>query len=92
MTIMVAISETAKAQADALVSSGMYESIGEAIEAALSRLEPWDDEIVDLDDLSPEDRAAVEEGLADIEAGRVVDGETFFAELIAKYEAMAKAG
>jgi len=91
MTISVVISAAAKAHAEALVSSGRYESLEEAVEAAIWQLEEWDDEEVDLDSLSPEHRAAVEEGLADIEAGRVVDGETFFAELIAKYEAMAKA-
>jgi Arc/MetJ-type ribon-helix-helix transcriptional regulator len=91
MTISVVISEAAKAHAEALVSSGRYESLEEAVEAAIWQLEDWEDEEVDLDSLSAEHRAAVEEGLADIEAGRVVDGETFFAELIAKYEAMAKA-
>ncbi|WP_010162129.1 ribbon-helix-helix domain-containing protein [Sphingomonas sp. PAMC 26617] len=91
MTISVVISEAAKAHAEALVSSGRYESLEEAVEAAIWQLDAWEDEEVDLDTMSPEHRAAVEEGLADIEAGRVVDGETFFAELIAKYEAMAKA-
>ena len=89
MTIMVAISEAAKANADALVSSGRFDTVEQAIEACLSFFkEGWIDEEVDLDDLSPEDRAAVERGLAAVTAGDVVDGETFLNELSAKYRAM----
>ncbi|PTS73898.1 hypothetical protein DBR17_17605 [Sphingomonas sp. HMWF008] len=84
MTVMVAISEAAKARADALVLSGRYESIEHAIEAGLSQLDLEDDE-VDLDALSPEDRAAVEEGLADIAAGRVIPAEQVYAELRARF-------
>ena len=87
MTIMVAISEAAKAHAEALVLSGRYDSVEEAVEAGLSQLGDWD-EVVDLDALSAEHRAAVEEGLAAAEAGDVVDGQTFFRELRAKYRAM----
>lgn len=91
MTIMVAISEAAKASADALVASGRFSTVEQAIEASLNFFkEGWIDEEVDLDDLSPEDRAAVEEGLADIEAGRVVDADEVFDRLIAKYTAMAE--
>jgi antitoxin ParD1/3/4 len=90
MTISVTISDAAKARADALVLSGRYESIEQAIEAGLHYLqEGWIDEVVDLDDLSPEDRAAVEEGLADSEAGRVIPADDVFDRLIAKYTAMA---
>lgn len=90
MTIMVAISEAAKADADALVSSGRFGTVEQAIEASLSFLrEGWIDDEVDLDALSPEDRAAIEEGLADIEAGRVIDADEVFDRLIAKYTAMA---
>lgn len=89
MTIMVAISDAAKADADALVSSGRFGTVEQAIEASLSFVNNgWIDEVVDLDDLSPEERAAVERGLAAVEAGDVVDGETFLNELSAKYRAM----
>lgn len=61
-----------------------------AVEAGVWRLkDDWDDEEVDLEDLSPEDRAAVEEGLADIAAGRTVPAEQVFDRLTAKYRAMA---
>ncbi|WP_242138458.1 hypothetical protein [Sphingomonas sp. TREG-RG-20F-R18-01] len=90
MTISVVISAAAKAHAEALVSSGRYESLEEAVEAAIWQLEAWEDEEVDLDTLSPEHRAAVEEGLADIEAGRVIPADAVFDRLIAKYTAMAE--
>lgn len=86
MTISVTISEAAKARADALVLSGRYDSIEQAVEAGLHYLqEGWIDGAVDLDALSPEDRAAVEEGLADVEAGRVEDAEVVFERLLARY-------
>jgi predicted transcriptional regulator len=78
MTISVVISAAAKAHAEALVSSGRYESLEQAVEAAIWQLGDWEDEEVDLDSLSPDHRAAVEEGLADIEAGRVIPAEEVF--------------
>lgn len=86
----VTISDRAKADAEELVREGRFETVDQAVEAGLRWLrDPWVDEIVDLDDLDPETRAAVEQGLADADAGRVRDGHEVFAELIAKYEAMA---
>lgn len=86
----VTISDQARADAEELIRAGRFETIDQAVEAGLRWLrDPWIDEVVDLDDLDPETRAAVEEGLADIEAGRVRDADEVFDELIAKYEAMA---
>lgn len=91
MTISVTISAEAKQRADALVLSGRYDSIEQAVEAGLHYLHAgWIDEEVDPEALSPEDRAAVEEGLADIEAGRVIPANEVFDRLIAKYTAMAE--
>ena len=49
------------------------------VRVTLEEIEPTPEEW--LEDV----RAKLDEGLADIEAGRVVDGETFFAELRAKH-------
>lgn len=86
MGMMVQLSDGGTAIAEDFVGRGRFASIEDAVDAALCLLS---DEAVDLDDLSPEDRAAVEEGLADIAAGRVHDAEEVFAELIARFEAMA---
>jgi len=90
MTISVVISAAAKAHAEALVSSGRYESLEQAVEAAIWQLGDWEDDEVDPNSLSPEHRGAVEEGLADIEAGRVIPADEVFDRLIAKYTAMAQ--
>lgn len=86
MSQMVRLSDGGAAIAENFVERGRFASVEDAVEAALCLLS---DEAVDLDDLSSADRTAVEEGLADIEAGRVHDAEDVFSELIAKYEAMA---
>ena len=87
----ITISDQAKADAEELVREGRFETVDAAVEAALHFFRnPWIDEVVDLDDLDPETRAAVEEGLADADAGRVRDASEVFDELIARYEAMAK--
>lgn len=86
MATVVTISDEARAYADGLVREGRYETLDQAVEAGVWGLQDhWDDEAVELDDLSPEDRAAVEEGLADIAAGRTVPAEQVFAELKARY-------
>ena len=86
MGMMVQLSDGGTAIVEDFVERGRFASVEDAVDAALCLLS---DEVVDLDDLPPEHRAAVEEGLADIAAGRVHDGEEVFARLIAKYEAMA---
>lgn len=89
MTISVVISEAAKAHAEALVSSGRYESLAQAVEAAIWQLDPLPrDDLVDFDALPPDVRAKIEAGIAAGDAGDVVDGETFLDELSAKYRSM----
>ena len=92
MASSVTIGDAAKAHADALVRGGRYDSFDEAVEAGLRRLEDDEEDVedveVDLDDLPPEHRAAVEAGLAAAEAGEVVDGEAALAEPQARYRAM----
>lgn len=94
MTTLVSLSDAARARADELIRSGNLTSFGELVRTVLVNGGPehdpesWIDEPVDLDDLSLEDRSAVEEGLADIEAGRVHPAEEVFAELRARIEAM----
>lgn len=91
MSIMVAISETAKAQADALVASGRFDTVEEAIEVSLSVFNGgWIDERVRLEELTPELRAKIEAALIDIEAGHVVDADVVFDALEARYSAMVK--
>lgn len=85
MGVLVTISEAAKAQADALVADGTYESVQDALEAGLQRLKDDSDEDLSLLDLSDEDRAAIAEGLADAKAGRVIPAEQVYAELRARF-------
>lgn len=87
----VVLSEQAKVDAEELVREGRFDTVDQAVAAGLRSLrDPWVDEIVDLDELDPETRAAVERGIADADAGRVTDGDVVFDRLIAKYEAMKR--
>ena len=92
MALTITLSEEAEAHAGAMVAEGRFKSMEQAIEAGLYSLRVgYIDEPVDLDDLSPADRAAVEEGLADIDAGRVLTSEEVFGPLLARLTAMAEA-
>ena len=81
MATMVTISDEAKSYADDLVRLGRYASLDEAIEAGVLRLKIDGDH----EDIPPEHWAAIEEGLADIEAGRVHDAEEVFDRLRERY-------
>jgi len=83
---MVSIGDEAKARADQFIRSGKYTSFDEVVLAAIRETgDGWIDQEIDLEDLTPEVRTAVEEGLADIDAGRVHDAEEVFAELRERY-------
>jgi predicted transcriptional regulator len=87
MTTLISISAEAKAAADEMIRNGEVTSFDQLVRAAL-RHDPdgWIDEPLDLDSLSAEDRAAVEQGLADVAAGRVYPAEQVFAELRARFD------
>ena len=86
MATMVSIGDEAKARADQFIRSGKYTSFDEVVLAAIRETgDGWIDQEIDLEDLTPEVRTAVEEGLADIDAGRVHDAEEVFAELRERY-------
>ena len=72
---------------DDLVDRGLYPSREDAVREGLRLVheQDWTDDEVDLDSLDPETRAAVEEGLADIAAGRVYPAEEVFARLRERY-------
>jgi len=73
-----------------LVREGRYASRDDVLRAGVRALEVTADPVeIDGPDLG-DDMEAVAEGLADIEAGRVVPAEEVFARLKAKYSAMAR--
>ena len=72
---------------DDLVARGRFPSREEAVREGLRLVheQDWIDEEVDLNALDPATLAAVEEGLADIAAGRVEDADVVFARLRERY-------
>lgn len=72
------------------VASGEFQSESQAVEAVLKESYPAEDK------LSPDEleevRAAVAEGIADADAGRLHDADEVFAALKARYEAMLPDG
>ena len=87
MATTVTISDEAKGYAEELVKKGCYESLDQAVEAGLWRLQDDDDH----DDLTAEEWASVEAALAEVDAGGGLTAEQVFDPLIAKYRAMARA-
>ena len=84
MTTVITLDDDVQAKVESMVRSGRFASTEDAIRASVMLLH---DDLLD-DELTPEDLAAIDEGLADIDAGRVVDAETVFERLTAKYSAM----
>ena len=78
------------------VRSGRYSSAEEVVSAALAKLEQGERDAraswEELDVLYPGFSGKVAEGLSDADAGRVSDGEEFFAELEREAAEEADAG
>lgn len=81
MATQIRISEQTKAVADELVRQGRYASLDEVVAAGVHRLQIEDEG----EDIPPEHWAAIEEGLADIDAGRVHGAEEVFDRLRERY-------
>ena len=86
MATTVTISDAAKGFAEELVKKGCYESLDQAVEAGLWRLQ--DDE--DHDDLTEEEWASVEAALAEVDAGKGIPAEQVFVELRERFKAIAR--
>jgi len=84
MAISADLGERLESVVNDLVSRGRYNSKSEVLREGVRLVEEREAGLAKL-------RADLEEGLADIEAGRTVPAEEVFDRLIAKYEAMAKA-
>ena len=84
-TTSVKLADEWNTYAEGLVRDGHFASIEQAVEAGLRQIQAD----MENDDLSPEDWAAIDEGLADGDAGRVRDADEVFDELLAKLRAMA---
>jgi Arc/MetJ-type ribon-helix-helix transcriptional regulator len=83
MATIVKLDDEWQSYAEELVREGLFVSVEQAVEAGLRQIQSNFD-----DDLSPEDWAAIDEGLTDIDAGRVRDADVVFDELLAELRAM----
>lgn len=74
---------------DDLVARGRFPSREDAVREGLRLVheQDWTDEAGDLDSLDPKTRAALEEGLADVAAGRTYPAEEVFDELLRELRA-----
>ncbi len=86
MALSVTVGERFEKFVKEQVESGRYNNVSEVVRAGLRLLENDEDlrkrKLAELD-------AALARGIADAEAGRVVPAEQVFAELRARYQAMA---
>ncbi|GGF52726.1 addiction module antitoxin [Azorhizobium oxalatiphilum] len=82
MPISADLGQTLEAYVTQLVSTGRYGSKSEVLREGVRLLQERETRLAALN-------AALARGLADAEAGRVVDGDEFLDQLEAKYEAMA---
>ena len=85
MAISAELGETLEAVVDDLVKNGRYNSKSEVLREGVRLVQEREAALKRLD-------AAIDEGLADADAGRTRPAEDVFAELRAKYQAMAASG
>lgn len=86
MATMVKLDDEWQAYAEEVVRDGVFASVEQAVEAGLRQIQ------ADREPpLAPHVLAAIEEGLADIDAGRVRDADEVFDELIEELQARARA-
>ncbi|MBD2308102.1 type II toxin-antitoxin system ParD family antitoxin [Chroococcidiopsis sp. FACHB-1243] len=71
-----------------LLASGKFKNVDEVIQAALHLLEEDDRE---YQQWMIETRAKVEEGIASLERGEGIDGETFVNQLLTKFKQVREA-
>ena len=81
MAISADLGTTLETYVEALVEKGRYGSKSEVIREGIRLVQERESRLAALD-------AAIELGLADADAGRLIPVEKVFDELIAKYEAM----
>lgn len=78
---------TLKPDQEALIrsklQSGQYQSVDDVIQAALSLLDEQDKA---YEEWVIETRAKVDEGIASLERGEGIDGETFVNQLLRRYD------
>lgn len=87
MATQLKLDPDTEALIDDLMANGRFASREDVVREGirLVRKNDWTDQEVDLDSLDPETRAAIEAGLADVEAGRVEDADIVFARLRERY-------
>ncbi len=81
MAISADLGVTLETYVNALVEKGRYGSKSEVIREGIRMVQERESRLAALD-------AAIELGLADAEAGRLIPADEIFDKLIAKYEAM----
>ena len=87
---MTAIPPSLLAEADKLVAAGHYGSRDEFVVSAVAALVDRHEQDVFEEQARAGFVAAIEEGLADIDAGRFSPAEEVFAELEARFDQMAR--
>ena len=81
MAISADLGKTLEKYVNKLVDSGRYNSKSEVLREGIRLVQERESKLAALD-------AAIDRGLADADAGRLIPAEDVFAELKAKYSAM----
>jgi antitoxin ParD1/3/4 len=83
MAISADLGMTLETYVDSLVEKGRYGSKSEVVREGIRLVQERESRLAALD-------AAIELGLADVEAGRVIPAEEVFERLITKYQAIVE--